>query len=50
MLTHPDVPRRHSPAVWGLLAVLGAFAVEVVAVAAWNGWEHRAELRAWLKL
>lgn len=41
---------HHSPALWGLIAVLGAFAVEVAAFAVWNAYEHRAEIRAWLKL
>lgn len=42
--------RRHSPALWGLLAVGAAFALEVAGVLAWNAWEHRADLRTWLKL
>jgi hypothetical protein len=41
---------RHSPALWGLLAGVAAFGVLVVGTVAWNVYDHRADVRRWLRL
>lgn len=50
MHTRADAVPRHSPAVWGLLAVGVVAALEVVGVLAWNAFDHRDAIRAWLKM
>ena len=40
----------HSPALWGLYAGGAAFAGIVALTVGWNLWDHRADVRRWLKL
>jgi hypothetical protein len=50
-MTAPDpaTAMHHSPALWGLLGAGAAAGLVLVTTAAWNLYDHRADVRRWLK-